>query len=171
MFRTFTFAWLIAIALIATTGVAGADTVEFTTDLSGENEVGDPGDADGSGTATVTIDSDTAEVCFSITTSGTEDPVAGHIHEGAAGANGGVVVDSDWTANAGEGCVAGDAAVVAAILANPSGYYVNVHTPEFPAGAIRGQLASGGQLAATGPSMMILLLGSAAVLIVAGASG
>ncbi len=74
--------------------------------------------------------------------------------------NGGVVVDFDWPNSLGDGCVAGDAAVVAAIVADPSGYYVNVHTAEFPASAIRGQLvaAAAGELPATGSNFTLFLL-------------
>ena len=38
------------------------------------------------------------------------------------------------------GCVSAPADVIAAIRANPSNYYVNVNTTDFPDGAIRGQL-------------------------------
>jgi hypothetical protein len=38
------------------------------------------------------------------------------------------------------GCVAASPDLIAAIRANPENYYVNVHTPEFPEGAVRGQL-------------------------------
>ena len=38
-------------------------------------------------------------------------------------------------------CATADAAVVKDILANPGGYYVNVHTADFRPGAIRGQLS------------------------------
>lgn len=160
----------VALFLAGMTAVASAEEVGLSAELSGANEVGDPGDLGGSGSAVVTIDSETAEVCFTITTTGTtEDPVAGHIHEGADGANGGVVVDSAWETNAGTGCVAGDADVVAAILANPAGYYVNVHTPEFPAGAIRGQLVGAeAQLAVTGPNSVLLLVVAGAVFMIGG---
>ncbi len=143
----------------ATTANADAHLANFTADLSGANEVDDPGDPDGTGSAAVVIDVDTSEVCFTITFDGI-DPVAAHIHEGGADVNGGVVVDFDWENNPGEGCVAGDAAVVAAIVADPSGYYVNVHTAEFAAGAIRGQLvaAAAGELPATGSSFTLFLL-------------
>jgi hypothetical protein len=36
-----------------------------------------------------------------------------------------------------------DASVLQAIVDDPAGYYVNLHTEEFPGGAIRGQLAAG----------------------------
>jgi len=39
-----------------------------------------------------------------------------------------------------ENCVIASAELAAAIVANPSDYYVNVHTPAYPGGAIRGQL-------------------------------
>ena len=39
-----------------------------------------------------------------------------------------------------EGCTTGDPAVLTRIQNNPAGFYVNVHTSDFPQGAIRGQL-------------------------------
>ena len=166
---------LVCLFLVGAVTIAAAAEVQLTADLSGSNEVGDPGDPEGTGSATVDIDSDTNEVCFQITFSGTEDPVAAHIHQAASDANGDVVVNFDWENNNSAGCVAGDAAIVSAILADSSGFYVNVHTGEFPAGAIRGQLSevmaqdmTDGQLALTGAGLTMGLLLAAAGLIVAG---
>ena len=39
------------------------------------------------------------------------------------------------------GCASADDAVTSAILANPAGYYVNIHNADFPDGAVRGQLS------------------------------
>ncbi len=114
-------------------------------------------------------------MCFTITFAGIEDPVAAHIHEGGADVNGGVVVDFDWPNSLGDGCVAGDAAVVAAIVADPSGYYVNVHTAEFPASAIRGQLVAAvadtpaEELPATGSNLTLFLLLAGAAFTAGGA--
>ena len=83
-------------------------------------------------------------VCFRLTAANVTLPtVAAHIHKGAAGANGNVVVplkapDANGTA---DGCTTADQSLIADILANLSGYYVNVHTKEHPGGAIRAQLA------------------------------
>jgi hypothetical protein len=39
------------------------------------------------------------------------------------------------------GCVAADREELLEILHEPEEYYVNVHTTDFPAGAVRGQLS------------------------------
>jgi len=53
-----------------------------------------------------------------------------------------VVVPLNAPASSGvsSGCVTGSRTLVAAILANSAGYYVNVHTSDYPNGAVRGQL-------------------------------
>lgn len=117
------------------------DAVSYSATLSGANEVGDAGgDTDGSGSATVTIDAAGGEVCFDITYTGIGAVAAGHIHSGGAGANGPVVVDFALNDTTTEGCVDADATAITAILNAPSLFYVNIHTAEFPDGAIRGQL-------------------------------
>lgn len=73
-----------------------------------------------------------------------------HIHHGAKGANGPVVVSSGVTSIAdadGSGnvtaVVTGTApATLQAILDNPRGYYVNLHTTVNPSGALRQQLSN-----------------------------
>jgi hypothetical protein len=147
-------------------GQSGGAWTKFTAKLSGDNEVGG-GDPDGSGTAAVKTRG--TEVCYDIKWTGI-DATMSHIHKAAAGTNGDVVVpffanESPLDAKSKSGCVEAKASVVKAIAANPSGYYVNVHSPEFPKGAIRCQLAladgSGDQLAFTGGPMSrgLMLLG------------
>jgi len=147
-------------------GQSGGAWTKFTAKLSGDNEVGG-GDPDGSGTAAVKTRG--TEICYDIKWTGV-DATMSHIHKAAAGTNGDVVVpffanESPLDAKSKSGCVEAKASVVKAISANPSGYYVNVHSPEFPKGAIRGQLAlvsgNGDQLAFTGGPMSrgLMLLG------------
>ena len=73
-------------------------------------------------------------------------PVAAHIHSGVRGQNGSVVVTlkQPSTGNGGvsAACVNSTRAIVSAIKASPAKFYVNVHTADFPGGAIRGQLAA-----------------------------
>ena len=173
MTRTLRVVSLVLVLLAEGAATASADVHlnNFTAELSGENAVGDPGDPEGVGLAVVAIDSDTSEVCFTITSEGIDPVVAAHIHEGGADVAGGVVVDFDWPNSLGDGCVTGDAAVVAAIVADPSGYYVNIHTGEFPAGASRGQLvaATAEELPATGSNLTLFLLLAGVAFIAGGA--
>ncbi len=115
----------------------------LTATLTGAAEVPGPGDPDGSGTATVTLNQGQGEVCFEITVSGIDPAFAAHIHVGAAGVAGPIVVGlAPPTTGFSTGCVAGvDPGLIQAIRQTPSDYYVNVHNAPFPPGALRGQLS------------------------------
>ena len=73
-------------------------------------------------------------------------PAAAHIHSGVRGQAGDVVVTLKQPAKGTNGvsaaCVTSTRAIVSAIKATPAKFYVNVHTADFPGGAIRGQLAA-----------------------------
>jgi hypothetical protein len=127
---------------LAGVAAAGCTTNPLTATLSGaaETPAGDPA---GSGTAKITFDVSEGLVCWSVIVKGTATPVAAHIHKAAAGAAGPVVVPIGTPAKgATKGCAAAGRALIKDIIANPSQYYVNVHTGAFPAGAVRGQLAA-----------------------------
>ena len=125
-----------------TSATAGTREVGYGVELSGDAEVPGPGDDDGSGEAEVRLVPERSEVCFEITVEGIGDPHGAHIHRGAAGTSGDVVLDlppaddGSWS-----GCVAADQLLVGELVSNPSGFYVNVHDAAFPDGAVRGQLA------------------------------
>jgi len=163
--------------LVAMAAPALAEPVQLRASLSGANEVGNAGDPDGTGSAVVEIDAPAGEICFNITTAGTEDPVAAHIHGAGADANGDVVINFDWDNTGGVGCVSAPTSTLDAILNAPSLYYVNVHTPEFAPGAVRGQLAvsSGAplsgpaELAFTGSGLTTILALGGGALIASGA--
>jgi len=97
----------------------------------------------GHGQVTVVVDPPKGTACYLMNITGLEGVTAAHIHVGGPGENGRPVVPLETP----EGGTAGGCAQVtpevsAALLANPGGYYVNVHTSAFPQGEIRGQLKS-----------------------------
>ena len=121
------------------------DLVTLDATLTGAAEVPDPGDPNGSGTAEITLDDDNNEICWDITVADITLPAtAAHIHTGAAGVPGGVLVtlSAPGANGTAEGCTPEEDDVVDDIIANPAGFYVNVHTTDFTAGAVRGQLSN-----------------------------
>jgi hypothetical protein len=94
----------------------------------------------------------TADFYFQISGFPNDTTVVGaHIHPGVAGVNGSVVVSTGLTAasplraaaGTGEFSASGitvNAATAAALAANPSAFYFNIHSPLNPGGFARGQL-------------------------------
>ena len=118
------------------------------------------------GTAEValTFDLNTGEIDYRLDVSGIDgnlgDGAGAHIHEGLIDQNGEIVVtlaSGEELASAPDGVVTGtitaddfredfELLTVKSMFVASSEFYVNVHTAENPAGAVRGQLPDGGQL-------------------------
>ena len=141
------------------------NSVTLTAQLLPANEVPPVTDAEASGSGNVTIRFDVtrdsggtitaATVNFTVNLTGfpgTTQIILAHIHEGAATANGPVKIDTGLTASApiafGTGAriqkasVTVDPQTAQALVTNPGGYYVNVHTAAHAGGVIRGQLVA-----------------------------
>ncbi len=130
---------LIISVVLALASNATAVPVFFTLPMDGLQEAPDPGDADGTGTAFLSIESETLTIEWSIAVENIDLPTIGaHIHQAPVGVAGPIVVDFDNQLS-GFGLTDPD---LAGVLANPANYYVNVHNDPFPDGAVRGQLAT-----------------------------
>ncbi len=112
-------------------------------DMTGAKEVPTAGDPTGTGNASFTIMSN-GQICAvykhqNLAANSTISLI--HIHRGAAGASGPPVVDFSGFLPALTGCVSPGQALLDEIQGNPGGFYANLHTNNFTAGAIRDQLA------------------------------
>jgi len=129
---------LSVVALLVAATALAADTT-FTVKMSGKQE-SPKGDPDGKGTAKITLSPSRGKVCFKITWSGIGTPNAAHIHKGAKGVAGPVVIPFFATPPKHSGCVKAKKSLISAIAKHPKSYYVNVHNKKYPAGALRAQL-------------------------------
>lgn len=134
--------WLFACAVIGTTvlpNAALAAPSKLTAVLSGANETAG-GDAKASGGFKVELDPETNDFCYSLWTDKPIKATMAHLHSGAAGADGPPVATLEVTGKTSDACLAIDKDKLTPIVENPAGFYINVHTAEFPKGAVRGQL-------------------------------
>ena len=132
-----------AVALLGLLGVAtpagGAETKNYTSAMTAEEET-PPGPQGATGTGKFSIDEAASTFCYEVTWSKeTGEPNAGHIHRGKKGLQGPPVINFQLPDKP-KDCLKADGAVLKEIAADPSGFYVNIHTGMYPTGAIRGQL-------------------------------
>ncbi|MFP4233834.1 MAG: CHRD domain-containing protein [Nitriliruptoraceae bacterium] len=139
-------------------------TYEVT--LSGQNEVDDSGDDPVLGvgepgaeaTATLVIDAFDGTIDWEIDYAEVTGPFAEapgfHIHEGGLAENGDIVVffaDGEEVEAGADQTLSGTFEEdpsefrLAELIENPDGFYLNLHSEDFPPGAVRGQLPAGGQ--------------------------
>ena len=146
---SFRFLTLVFLAMLLTmSGIATAQNQDqggrpLSASLTGAAEVPGPGDTDGTGSAQITLNQGKGQICFELTVSNIAAATAAHIHEGAVGKAGGVVVtlSPPPTNGSSKNCVSATEDLIKKIRQNPENFYVNVHNGEFPNGAVRGQLA------------------------------
>jgi CHRD domain len=140
---------LVVLALGFASAAAGQTLVGV---LNGASEFPGPGDPDGFGLAGFRFEGNT--ISYSIMIQHLTTPTASHIHRGAAGVAGPVVVTlaSSFPNNFASGTATASANLIDEIRNNPAGFYVNVHNADFPNGAIRSQLSNGSLAVANGAS-------------------
>ncbi|MFI6739341.1 CHRD domain-containing protein [Nonomuraea sp. NPDC050451] len=122
-------------------------TYYFTSVLLGKNEVPEAGKKvnDRNGLAVAKFRIKGNRLYYFVQWKKVAKPTAFHIHRGKAGKNGPVVIDllsnGATHGNTSSGSVrVKDTSVLNGIKKNPKNWYANLHTSEFPDGAVRGQL-------------------------------
>ena len=154
-----------ACVLASTASLCFAQATSLSAGLRGTNEV-PPNASVNTGSTSVTVDPTTGLVTWNTTSTIPVTSATGHhIHRGVAGVNGPVVINFNA---AYAGAVVVTPVLAAEVIANPAGFYVNLHTAAFPGGEVRGQLAALPPPAATVPTltpsmMLVLALGLSAL--------
>ncbi|MEM6430093.1 MAG: CHRD domain-containing protein [Deinococcota bacterium] len=147
--------WRVGLAILISLLLAACSsdddsTITYTFTLEGEQEVPDPVDTDATGSVTVVLDEETNVMTLNGSVSNLSSPLldvadAGpaHIHEAPRGENGGIAfvitvtnrTDTSATLSLTE--TLNDDQVE---LLKDGQYYVNIHTENFGAGELRGQI-------------------------------
>jgi hypothetical protein len=142
---------------------AGATTYSWSVTLSGSDVIAShlPANPSASGSASITANDATNQVCATISWSGLASPVvAGHIHEGQYGVpeNPAVTINLfgpnlSGAPNPVSGCTIVPGPVMKELARFPEYFNVVVHNKQYPAGAIRGQLGYGNIVCQAAPGL------------------
>jgi hypothetical protein len=145
--RTLSLSAIAALLAAGAVTLATRDTAHSVTAAHEYNHVigavmnGRPGgDTDGFGSFSAVISG--RKLCYGIQVTGIR-PIAAHIHRGAAGEDGPIAVALNLGSGnpaVGSACTRVSRDLVGSLKERPGRFYVNVHTNEFPGGAVRGQL-------------------------------
>ena len=128
-----------SVAWLSLNAPAFAETIALTAEISGAAQV-PPNPSKGTGTVTSTFDTATRVLTWKGIYSGlTGQPMAAHFHGPAdVKMNGPVAVNFEKFASPFEGTATLTEAQAADLLAGR--WYVNIHTPSYPGGELRGQV-------------------------------
>jgi hypothetical protein len=131
------------LALVFVAATATAQVASFRAVLTGANETPAAADPDGLGNGFFTRDGAAGTVTFNLCFFNINAPTAAHIHRGGSNFTGGIIIpfNAPFVNGCSTGTVTGVAtSLISEIIANPAGFYANIHNADFPGGAIRGQL-------------------------------
>ena len=132
-------------SLAACTVQPGNQRATLYVSMTGLQEVPGPGDPDGNGTVEIRVVPRRGSVCWNLYARAIGPATMAHIHRGAAGSAGPVVVTLTTPDANGrsQGCATVDQALARQMVLAAQDFYANVHTADHPQGAIRGQLRGG----------------------------
>jgi hypothetical protein len=148
--------WRVGVALLVVLVLAACSsdddsTITYTFTLEGEQEVPDPVDTDATGSVTVVFNEETKIMTLNGSVSNLSSPLLdigdngpAHIHEGERGENGGIAfvitVNNRISDEPTLSLVTEPLTESEENLLKSGGYYVNIHTENFGAGELRGQI-------------------------------
>jgi hypothetical protein len=118
----------------------GPNGDSLRSNMSGDQVLPGPGAPNAFGTANVFIDLGRGMLCYRMGYDGINRPTSAHIHRGGAGQSGPPAIDLHPEMNGDEGCVGADPTALRHLRDYPESFYLQLHTPEQPDGALRGQL-------------------------------
>jgi len=154
---------IICFMLCLLPGLANADLITYQMELDGTQEV-PVTDLDGSASGTISFDDVTGMISWDLTYANIDTPTTMHIHGpgGTEGINAGVFINLGVNTSGGPNTLidslVANLADVDMIINDPGGFYINIHTAEFPSGSVRGQLGN----------VLVPLPGTLPLLIIAG---
>jgi hypothetical protein len=130
----------VAVVTIAVpAGTATAEVPHHRVTLTGAQEAPDPGDPNGRGQFSWSVDG--RQVCYLLSVKRIGTAAAAHIHRGRRGVAGPVKVELEAPSpRSSAACATVGARLATKLRDKPGRFYVNVHTAAYPGGAVRAQL-------------------------------